>query len=591
MGKNTFVVDARGRRSRIKGSSNDLGHSAHALPDLADCLVFQPEEGRISLSNQRMMMLHLASFGDMRRELIESIGLDKARGLLTRIGFASGARDAELVRKQWPHTDPADAFNAGPRLHALEGIVRVEPVSFEFDTGRGHFRSEFLWHDSSEDEVHLESYGVGVEAACWMQIGYASGYASSFFGQMILYREVECRSMGHEVCRIIGKPAAAWDTASDEIRHFFAETFVHRPDQATVASARNGQRDFEPLLDGRGLIGTSNSFNTACHMLRRVAPTNATVLFQGESGVGKEMFAKMLHAISGRSERPFVAVNCAAIPDSLIEAELFGVEKGAFTGATHTKSGRFERADGGTLFLDEIATLSAVAQGKLLRVLQEGEIERVGGTRTEKVDVRVIAATNVNLRQASADGTFRADLFYRLNVFPILIPPLRDRREDIPLLMSYFLARHCERHNKAVPGFTRRAVDALLEYDFPGNIRELENMVERAVIMAETDEGIDIAQLFSGLEDSRSTSLGRNFDESSKSSRRQMTEAWLVKSNTSDATMKSIKDKAIAEALTESNGNVAAAARLLGMTRRQLAYAVSKSDVGRVGQTISTGKR
>jgi two-component system, NtrC family, response regulator HydG len=202
------------------------------------------------------------------------------------------------------------------------------------------------------------------------------------------------------------------------------------------------------------MVGVSSAFKAACHMLTRVAPTKASVLFTGESGVGKEMFASTLHRISPRAAKPFVAVNCAAIPDALVESELFGVERGAFTGASVSRAGRFERADGGTLFLDEIGTLSLVAQGKLLRALQEGEVERVGGTRTIKVDVRVVAATNVDLRDAVKAGRFREDLFYRLNVYPIHLPPLRERREDIPLLMSHFLHLYGRTHGRKLAGYT-----------------------------------------------------------------------------------------------------------------------------------------
>ncbi|MGD7314646.1 sigma-54 interaction domain-containing protein, partial [Ralstonia pseudosolanacearum] len=243
------------------------------------------------------------------------------------------------------------------------------------------------------------------------------------------------------------------------------------------------------------LVGASSAFNAACHLLRRVAPTDATVLFTGESGVGKERFARMLHQISRRHDKPFIAINCAAIPETLVEAELFGVERGAYTGATHSRAGRFELAHEGTLFLDEIGTLSLVAQGKLLRALQEGEFERVGSSRSLKVDTRVVAATNEDLPQAVRAGRFRQDLFFRLNVFPIHLPPLRERRDDIPLLMSHFLKSYAHKHGLAVRGFSPRAIKALLNYSFPGNIRELQNLVERGVILAQA-ELVDLPHMF-----------------------------------------------------------------------------------------------
>jgi transcriptional regulator with GAF, ATPase, and Fis domain len=204
-----------------------------------------------------------------------------------------------------------------------------------------------------------------------------------------------------------------------------------------------------------------------------------------------------LHRRSRRAAGPFVAVNCAALPDALVEAELFGVERGAFTGALQSRAGRFERAAGGTLFLDEIGSLPYAAQGKLLRVLQEREVERVGGLRTLKVDVRVIAATNVDLREEVKRGRFREDLFFRLNVFPIVIPPLRERRDDIALLIDGFLLQFCHEHSRTTPGLTPRAQRrTLLNYAFPGNIRELRNMVERGVIAVDNGEPIDLAHLF-----------------------------------------------------------------------------------------------
>src|SRR5690606_8311542 len=223
--------------------------------------------------------------------------------------------------------------------------------------------------------------------------------------------------------------------------------------------------------DTPAMLGAAPAFLRSQRMLQRVAPTQATVLLTGESGVGKELFAQYLHRHSSRNKRPLVSLNCASLPESLVEAELFGVERGAFTGADRSRPGRFERADGGTLFLDEIVSLSLDAQGKILRALQEGEIERVGGDKPIRVDVRLVAAANVQLRDEVRAGRFREDLFYRLNVYPIRIPSLRERREDIPLLMNHFLQRYCQRHQRDIPGFTSRLINTLLTHDFPGNIR------------------------------------------------------------------------------------------------------------------------
>ncbi len=277
-------------------------------------------------------------------------------------------------------------FFVGPQLHFLEGIGLTQPVRLEFDVERGTHYGEFLWTNPVEDEEHIRYFPIGNEPACWMQIGYASGFSTEFMGRPVIYREVECQSMGQQACRIIGKTVEEWgDEAEEELSYIMpgrrgAQATALANPVAALAAPALAPNEGAPANDGP--VGVSPGFNSSLHMVRRVAPTMATVLFLGESGVGKEVFARMLHRMSARSEKPFVAINCATIPEQLVESELFGAERGAYTGATQTRLGRFERADGGTLFLDEVGTLSAGAQSKLLRVLQEGELERLGDTQT-----------------------------------------------------------------------------------------------------------------------------------------------------------------------------------------------------------------
>src|SRR5678815_1013301 len=257
----------------------------------------------------------------------------------------------------------------------------------------------------------------------------------------------------------------------------------------TYTLARQNARPEEPSVRGRfRLVGQSPAINQISGVVEKVANTPATVLITGESGTGKELIARALHENSARSAGPFIKINCAAIPKTLMESELFGYEKGAFTGAVGAKPGRFELAHGGTLFLDEIGEIPVEMQVKLLRVLQESEFERVGGIKTIKVDVRLVTATNRDLLQDIAAGSFREDLYYRLNVVPIHIPPLRERREDIPLLVEHFLAKFNDRLKKQIGSVADEAIARMVSYHWPGNIRELENLMERTMLFCERPE-------------------------------------------------------------------------------------------------------
>ncbi len=264
--------------------------------------------------------------------------------------------------------------------------------------------------------------------------------------------------------------------------------------RALVLENRSLQRRLDELVGAGEIIGESPAIRRVLALVKQVAPTASTVLIQGESGTGKELVARALHEGSSRRGRPFIRVNCAALPETLLESELFGYERGAFTGAVARKEGRFELADGGTLLLDEVGDLSAATQAKLLRVLQEGEFERLGGTKTLKMDVRLLAATNQDLTLLVKERRFREDLYYRLNVITIEVPPLRERAEDIPLLAQHFLRVHAAKNHRQIDGFTEAALARLQAYPWPGNVRELEHAVERAVVLARGTL-IDLADL------------------------------------------------------------------------------------------------
>jgi formate hydrogenlyase transcriptional activator len=262
----------------------------------------------------------------------------------------------------------------------------------------------------------------------------------------------------------------------------------------------------------------------------KVAPTDSTVLITGETGTGKELIARAIHKRSQRSSRAFVSVNCAAIPHDLIASELFGHEKGAFTGATQRRLGRFESAEGGTIFLDEVGELTAETQITLLRVLQEREFQRVGGNESLRADVRVVAATNRSLEDAIAEGRFREDLFYRINVFPIEVPPLRDRRDDIPLLVQYFVDRYASKAGKRITAISRKSLELLQSYAWPGNIRELQNVIERSVIVSDS-ENLSIDESWFGRHALSSDSPAHHLSERLASQEKEMIEVALAASN------------------------------------------------------------
>ncbi len=318
-------------------------------------------------------------------------------------------------------------------------------------------------------------------------------------------------------------------------------------DNTVIGGARS------PEKQSGTIIGTSAAMRAVYEMASQVAPSDATVLVSGESGTGKELVAMEIHRLSKRSQGPLIKVNCSALPESIIESELFGHEKGAFTGAASQRKGRFELAHGGTLFLDEIGELSTQIQVKLLRVLQEREIERVGGTATVRVDVRVIAATNRNLEAEIAAGRFREDLYYRLNVFPIRVPPLRERKSDIVLLADHFTEKYARKNDKPIKRISSPALDLFTTYHWPGNVRELENCIERAVILS-TDMVIHSYHLPPSLQSAQSTDTAPTM--------------------TLEAALSRLEKEMIVEALKITGGNMAAGARHLGVTERQMGLRV-----------------
>ncbi|MBN1550232.1 sigma-54-dependent Fis family transcriptional regulator [bacterium] len=312
--------------------------------------------------------------------------------------------------------------------------------------------------------------------------------------------------------------------------------------------------------DGK-IIAASQEIKKVLDIINRIADSPTTILITGESGTGKELIAQLIHNKSTREEKPFIKINCAAVPETLLESEFFGYEKGAFTGAVNSKPGRFELADGGTLFLDEIGEISREIQVKLLRVIQEREFERVGGLKTIRVDVRLIVATNIDLEKAVQEGRFRQDLFYRLNVVPIYIPPLRSRPEDIPPLVHHFIRHFNKRLNRSIQSISHEAMQILLHYSWPGNIRELENILERAILLS--SESVLTANSFNSVVD------GIELDDKVNSSPLSLKEIMQRETE-------KIERKLLKSALEESGGNVTQAAKILGLSRKGLQLKMKK---------------
>ncbi|MDV2441882.1 sigma-54-dependent Fis family transcriptional regulator [Acinetobacter gerneri] len=535
------------------------------IQDLLDKIVFDSKHGQIWFDENRMLLMHTSMMGYLRKDLHQMLGLERTKHFFIRCGYQAGMRDAEVTSILRPNLNEAEAFMAGPQMHGIRGMVQVDVNELQLSHDLKQFYADFNWLNSFEAEVHLSEFGPSEEPACWMLLGYACGYSSFVMGQTIIYQEIQCVAKGDECCRIIGKPLQEWEN-SDELIRFMSPDPVSDEIIALQAELnelkKNIYTDAENDYALFNAIGESAAYRKVCDLLIKAAGSKVAVLLQGETGVGKEAFARGIHENSQRNTSPFVAVNCACIPPDLIESELFGVEKGAFTGATQTRIGKFERADQGTIFLDEVIELSPRAQAALLRMLQEGEFERVGDTKTRKVDVRIVAATNEDLQQAVKDGRFRADLYYRLNIFPVMIPPLRERREDIPLLINHFLSRFENLYDKTLKGLSDKAKNFVMKYEWPGNIRELENLLERATLLTDHQQEIKLSSLFPQLDE----------QEQASSSDYDHVDALF----TEQFSLEKYEQQIIRTAMQKSGQNISEAARILGISRATLDYRLKK---------------
>ena len=526
---------------------------------IADLLSFNPEEGKITFNDRRMLILESTGFGLLRRELINTLGEERTRALLFRFGFQFGGNDARSLKSMRSFASPKEWWEAGPPMRALEGIAVVEPRRVVFDPPGKRFEVELALRNSHEAENAIRLFGKSSEPVCWFMAGFASGHASACFGETVVFTERTCAAAGASECLLEGRRAEdCAGRGADCLKYLEGESIEQILDsmRTEIDSLRTEVGEQCSFMN---VVGRSPAIVKVLELACDVARTESTVLLLGESGTGKELMARAIHHNSRRTAGPFVAVNCAAIHDTLLESELFGHEKGAFTGADKAKPGKFERAAGGTLFLDEIGDMNPALQAKVLRVLQEREFERVGGSRLLRADVRIIAATNRDLRELVRDRTFREDLFYRINGFPVTIPPLRERTEDILPLARHFLKRFINATGKKDTDFSADAEAALKHYAWPGNVRELQNAVERAVIL-NRDARITAALL--GVEGSRESGA--------------KTGDAPIKLPPEGVSIEEVERSLLVQAMEASHDNKTAAARLLGLTRAAMRYRLEK---------------
>lgn len=444
----------------------------------------------------RMVMMGMGSLGSYERELAKAIPeatvLSMFGGLGYQNGIALGMSLAEMF--EWESTQ--DLFLAGCMMCTNAGFAISELEDFHWDEAKGKLHFTGRWLQSMEALLYLEENGKSDKPVCVMLSGMLSGLASVIFGREIWVEERTCQAQGHEFCTFEGRFIEDWGRDPEEIRNLFRLDRLDVGVQKLRLKLEQAHRDLaeqqaeiERLRkpdrmavdeDAQGIVHRSKAMAQTLELARKVAPTMSTVLIQGESGVGKEVIARYIHNKSaGRSHR-FMAINCAALPPTLLESELFGHVKGAFTGAESNKRGLFQEAGKGTVFLDEVGELPLELQAKLLRALQEREIRPVGGTADIAVEARIIAASNRDLKEMVNENRLREDLYYRLAVFPIHVPPLRQRRPDILPLARHFLEKLKPDNN----GFFHASVRLMEAHPWPGNVRELENAVEYAMVLA-----------------------------------------------------------------------------------------------------------
>ncbi|MCT8987601.1 sigma-54-dependent Fis family transcriptional regulator [Shewanella phaeophyticola] len=469
---------------------------------LKELLTISPTDSLVRFMQRRVLIFDALALGLLRKEIIETLGQRGARKILTRFGYAHGWRTAEMLHKEFPEV-VAEGFG-GEHLHRLFGLVNT--IDIKISDGEGDIPIiESTIVNSYEAEQHLDLIGESETGVCWTLVGFASGYETYRTGREVYFIEDSCCASGSKTCHVVGRFKENWgDKLTPHLPYFeiadsnqilvkLTEDFQKLEERLNRKKQQlafiNGDIDPTP-----GFVVRSPSMLKLMDMARRVAKVDSSILVTGDSGVGKEYVSRYVHLCSKRKHKPFITVNCGALSETLLESELFGHVKGAFTGADRARAGLFEEAEGGTLFLDEIGETSLNMQVKLLRAIQEREVKRVGENISRPFDIRIIAATNRNLEEEVEAGRFRLDLLYRIKVIELDIPPLSNRGEDILPLANQFLYKFCEQMDRTITGLSRASVQKLLNYAWPGNVRELQNAMERAVALCQGEwiEPIDL---------------------------------------------------------------------------------------------------
>ncbi len=454
---------------------------------------FDEEGGTFRFAGQRSLVVDAVAMGLLRKHLIESLGVRGARAVLTRFGYAQGFRLVETVREGLALESEEEQVKALVKLILLGGDARAGEPGGDLIGTRG-----VTMVDSYEAEQHVMHLGRSDEPVCWSLCGLISSVATMMTGESYYAFEDRCVARGDAMCRVYARTREGWGAERHEELRYFTPARLDELLDPTIGEISTQLRDIEHALvqtlartpprerssDLHGMIVRSAVMKGVVDLAVRAARVDSTVLITGESGTGKERIARLVHAESARAGGPFLAINCGAISETLLESELFGHARGAFTGASVDRAGLFEAAHGGTIFLDEIGETTPGMQTKLLRALQERVVRRIGENKDRTFNARVLAATNRDLAHEVAEGRFRQDLLYRLKVIEVKLPPLRERRDDVLPLARHLLADASQRLQRNVTEMTPRVADQLLRYGWPGNVRELANAMERSVALA-----------------------------------------------------------------------------------------------------------